>query len=101
MGLGHYLVVAAGLFAAGLFGALAKKNAVAVLIGIELMLNAVNLNFVAFNRFLGPGETAGYVFAICVIVVAAAEVAVGLAIILGIYRRHLSTDVENFNWLKW
>ncbi|MBC7346306.1 MAG: NADH-quinone oxidoreductase subunit NuoK [Clostridia bacterium] len=101
MGLGHYLVVAGGLFAIGLFGALAKRNAIAILMGIELMLNAVNLNFIAFNRFLAPAQVVGHVFAVCVIVVAAAEVAVGLAIVLGIYRRHLSTDVEHFDWLKW
>jgi len=101
IGLNHYLVVAAALFAIGLFGALAKKNAIAILMGIELMLNAVNLNLIAFNRFLAPQQVVGHVFAVFVIVVAAAEVAVGLAIVLGIYRRHVATDVENFDWLKW
>ncbi|MGI9951058.1 NADH-quinone oxidoreductase subunit NuoK [Moorellaceae bacterium AZ2] len=99
--LSHYLALAGLLFAVGLFGALAKKNAVAVLMGIELMLNAVNINLVAFNRFLNPGEVTGQVFAIFVIVVAAAEVAVGLAIVINLYRRRLATNVDEADWLKW
>ncbi|GFN23945.1 NADH-quinone oxidoreductase subunit NuoK [Thermanaeromonas sp. C210] len=99
--LSHYLALAGLLFVVGLFGALAKRNAVAVLMGIELMLNAVNINLVAFNRFLNPGEVTGQVFALFVIVVAAAEVAVGLAIVINLYRRRLATDVEEADWLKW
>ncbi|MBE3580694.1 MAG: NADH-quinone oxidoreductase subunit NuoK [Thermoanaerobacteraceae bacterium] len=101
MTLSHYLTLAGLLFVVGLFGALAKRNAVAVLMGIELMLNAVNINLVAFNRFLNPGEVTGQVFALFVIVVAAAEVAVGLAIVINLYRRRLATDVEEADWLKW
>lgn len=101
VGLNHFLVLAAALFAIGLFGVLAKKNAIAILMSIELMLNAVNLNLIAFNRFLAPDRVVGYVFAIFAIVVAAAEVAVGLAIVLAIYRGKLSTDVENMDLLKW
>ncbi|MHB1420941.1 MAG: NADH-quinone oxidoreductase subunit NuoK [Bacillota bacterium] len=97
----HYLILAALLFCIGLYGALVKRNAVAIFMGIELMLNAVNINLVAFSRYLTPGQVVGQVFAIFVIVVAAAEVAVGLAIILNIYRNRLSTDVDNFNWLRW
>ncbi|MHB1127923.1 MAG: NADH-quinone oxidoreductase subunit NuoK [Bacillota bacterium] len=97
----HYLVLAALLFSIGLYGALAKRNAVAVFMGVELMLNAVNINLVAFARYVTPGQVVGQVFAIFVIVVAAAEVAVGLAIIINIYRDRLSTDVDNFNWLRW
>lgn len=97
----HYLILAAALFCIGLFGAVAKKNAVAVLMGIELILNSVNINLVAFNRFLAPSQLAGHVFAIFVIVVAAAEVAVGLAIVISIYRDRFSTEVDNLDWLKW
>lgn len=101
VGLNEYLIFAAVLFCIGLYGAVAKKNAVAVLMGIELMLNSVNINLIAFNRFLTPGELAGQVFAIMVVVVAAAEVAVGLALILNIYRQRLTTDVNDLDWLKW
>ncbi|MGI6066590.1 MAG: NADH-quinone oxidoreductase subunit NuoK [Bacillota bacterium] len=97
----HYLFLAAALFAVGLYGAVAKKNAVAVLMGIELMLNSVNINLVAFNRFLMPSQLVGHVFAIFVIVVAAAEVAIGLAIVISIYRDKFSTEVDNLDWLKW
>jgi NADH:ubiquinone oxidoreductase subunit K len=97
----HYLILAACLFSIGLYGALAKKNAVAVLMGVELMLNAVNINLVAFNKFLAPQDVTGHVFAIFVIVVAAAEVAVGLALVLNIYRERLTTSVDDFDILKW
>ncbi|GAW92855.1 NADH-quinone oxidoreductase subunit NuoK [Calderihabitans maritimus] len=97
----HFLILGTLLFCIGLYGALAKRNAVAVLMGIELMLNAVNINLVAFSRYLKPTEFVGHVFAIFVIVVAAAEVAVALAIIINIYRDRLSTNIEDFDWLKW
>jgi NADH:ubiquinone oxidoreductase subunit K len=99
--LSHYLVLAAALFCIGLYGAVAKKNAVAVFMGIELMLNSVNINIVAFNRFLSFDKPAGHVFAIFIIVVAAAEVAVGLAILLAVYRHRKSTTVDDLDWLKW
>lgn len=101
IGLEHYLALAAALFCIGVYGAVAKRNAVAVLMGIELMLNAVNINLVALNRFLWPDEFTGHVFAIFVIVVAAVEVAVGLAIVINIYRNRLSSNVDDFDWLKW
>jgi len=97
----HYLILAALLFVIGLFGALVKKSAVAILFGIELMLNAVNINLVAFSRFINADYVIGQSFAIFVIVVAAAEVAVALAIIINIYRERLSTNVDDFDWLKW
>ncbi|MEW8959075.1 NADH-quinone oxidoreductase subunit K [Moorella humiferrea] len=97
----HYLAVGGLLFCIGLFGALAKKNAIAVLMGIELMLNAVNINLVAFNHFLQPAQVTGQIFAIFVIVVAAAEVAVGLALVINIYRRRLDSSVDDLDWLKW
>ncbi|MDN5326525.1 MAG: NAD(P)H-quinone oxidoreductase subunit [Moorella sp. (in: firmicutes)] len=99
--LNHYLAVGGLLFCIGLFGALAKRNAIAVLMGIELMLNAVNINLVAFNHFLAPDQVTGQIFAIFVIVVAAAEVAVGLALVLNIYRRRLDSNIDDLDWLKW
>lgn len=101
IGLNHYLILAAALFCIGLYGAVAKKNAVAVFMGIELMLNSVNINLVAFNRYLKPEILTGQTFAIFLIVVAAAEVAVGLAIILSLYRDRTSTTVDDLDWLKW
>lgn len=97
----HYLVLAAALFSIGLYGAVAKKNAIAVFMGIELMLNSVNINLIAFNHFLKPQILAGHTFAIFVIAVAACEVAVGLAIILSLYRHRKSTTVDDIDLLKW
>jgi len=96
-----YLLVAALLFAIGLAGALTRRNAILVLIGIELMLNAANLNFIAFWRY-GPHPAAltGIMFAIFSISVAAAEAAVGLGIILAAYRHSRTTDLEQMNSLK-
>ncbi|MGQ9532422.1 MAG: NADH-quinone oxidoreductase subunit NuoK [Desulfotomaculales bacterium] len=101
VGLNHFIVLSALLFAVGLFGVLTKRNAVAVLICIELMLNAVNLNLVAINRFITPTAFIGQVFAIFIITVAAAEVGVGLAIIIAIYRNRLTVNLDEFDWLKW
>jgi len=97
----HYLILAAILFGIGLFGALSKKNAVAVLICIELMLNAVNINLLAFNKFITPNDFIGQIFTIFVITVAAAEVGVGLAIIIAVYRNKLSINLDDFDMLKW
>lgn len=101
IGLSHYLIVAAILFSIGLFAAIAKRNPIAVLMGIELMLNAVNINLVVFNRFIGFDGASGYVFVLLIMVVAAAEVAVGLAIIMKNYRERGTSDVSTVNWLKW
>ncbi len=81
-----YLVVAAGFFCIGAYGVLSRRNAVAILMGVELMLNAVNINLVAFWRYVEPTKVAGQAFAAFVFVIAAAEAAVGLAIIISIYR---------------
>lgn len=97
----HYLVLAAVLFCIGLYGAITKKNAISVFMGIELMLNSVNINLVAFNHFIKPDILAGHTFAIFVIAVAACEVAVGLAIILLLYRHSKSSTVDDINTLKW
>jgi len=103
--LNHYLVLGAILFCIGLYGALAKRNAVAVLMGIEIMLNAVNITMVAFsffNRTL-PYATylTGQIFAIFIITVAAAEAAVALAMIIAIYRRRSTVDVGEIDIMKW
>jgi len=101
IGLEHYLVLSAVLFSIGLYGVLAKRNAVIILMCVELMLNAVNITLVAFSRYVVPAALTGQVFAIFVIVVAAAEVAVGLAIIFAIYRGREDIDVSKINLLKW
>ena len=95
-----FLFVAAALFCIGLDGALARKHAVAVLMGVELMLNAVNLNLVAFWRFIKPDSSAGLAFAAFVFIVAAAEAAVGLALIISVYRNLQSVDPEKLDQLK-
>jgi NADH:ubiquinone oxidoreductase subunit K len=96
-----YLVVAAVLFSIGVFGVLARRNAVAILMSVELMLNAVNINLVAFWRYLQPDRMVGQAFAAFVFVVAAAETAVGLALIISVYRNRSTVDVENVDLLKW
>jgi NADH-quinone oxidoreductase subunit K len=98
--LSWYLILAAALFCIGLFGALARKNAVAILMGIELMLNAVNINLIAFWRYLDPAQMSGLVFAAIVFAAAAAEVAVGLALIISIYRRRNTVAAEDIDSLK-
>jgi NADH:ubiquinone oxidoreductase subunit K len=96
-----WLIVAAALFCIGLYGALSRKNAIGVLMGIELMLNAVNVNLVAFWRYITPQALTGQVFAIFVITVAAAEAAVGLAIIIAAYRRRDTVIVEELDIMQW
>jgi NADH-quinone oxidoreductase subunit K len=100
VGLEHYLIVAAMLFAVGAYGALARRNAVAVLMGVELMLNAANINFVAFWRHVQPAQLEGQVFVLMIITVAAAEAAVGLALVLNIYRMFGTVEVDRVNNLK-
>ncbi len=99
--LNWYLIVGAILFCIGVFGVLARRNAVAILMGIELMLNAVNINLVAFWRYLEPTRMTGQAFAAFVFIVAAAETAVGLALIISVYRNRETVDVENVDLLKW
>jgi len=95
-----YLIVSAALFCIGGFGALARRNAVGVLMGVELMLNAVNINLVAFWRYINVGQMTGQLFAIFVITVAAAEAAVGLALIIAIYRQRRTVNVEEIDTMK-
>jgi NAD(P)H-quinone oxidoreductase subunit 4L len=96
LGLEHYLILSAILFCIGLYGALAKRNAVVIFMCIEIMLNAVNIAMIAFSRYLVPDVVVltGHVFAIFIMTVAAAEAAVGLAIIITIYRNRGNVDVE-------
>ena len=100
MPLWTYLVVASALFCIGAFGVLARRNAITILMSIELMLNAVNINLVAFWRYNAPRDMAGQIFAAFVIVVAAAEAAVGLAIIIAVYRQYRSIIVEEVDALR-
>jgi len=95
-----YLVVSAALFAIGLLGVLTRRNAVAVLLGVELMLNAANINFVAFWRYAGGGRMEGQVFAVIVMTIAAAEAAIALAIILNVYRRFKTMNVDQIALMK-
>ena len=99
--LAYYLLVSALLFSIGLAGALTRRNAILVLVGIELMLNAANLNFIAFWRY-GPNPEAltGMMFAIFSIGVAAAEAAVGLALIISIYRHYKTTNLDQINSMR-
>ena len=96
-----FLIISSGLFCIGIWGLLNSRNAVRVLMSIELMLNAVNINLMAFSSYIDNNLIQGQVFAIFVITVAAAEAAVGLAILLSLYRNRVTVDMESFNLLKW
>ena len=95
------LVFAAFMFSAGIYGELARRNAVMVLMSIELMLNAVNINLIAFNAFLQDKILAGQVFALFVVAVAAAEVGIGLAIVLLIFRNRETVNIDEVDLLRW
>ncbi|MFL7867917.1 MAG: NADH-quinone oxidoreductase subunit NuoK [Anaerolineales bacterium] len=99
--LSWYLILSAALFSIGLFGVLARRNAIAILLGVELMLNAVNINLVAFWRYLDPVQMTGQVFAIIVFAVAAAEVAVGLALVISVYRNRKTVVADELDMMKW
>lgn len=98
--LSWYLIFAALLFCVGLFGVLARKNAVAILMGVELMLNAVNINLLAFWRYLYAPSMDGQVFVAVVLIAAAAEAVVGLALIISAYRRRNTVSANEMNMLK-
>ena len=101
IGLPHFLIVGAILFALGMVTVVTRRNAVGILMGVELILNAANVNFIAFNHFVeGPSKLTGQVFSIFVIVLAAAEAAVGLAIVLAIYQTFHTIDVEETDLLR-
>ncbi len=99
--LSWWLTVSAILFALGVYGALSRRNAIGILMGIELILNAVNVNLVAFWRYISPVQVDGQIFAMIVIAIAAAEAAVGLAIVIAVYRRQKTADVEDLDLLKY
>ncbi|MEL6352997.1 MAG: NADH-quinone oxidoreductase subunit NuoK [Cyanobacteria bacterium J06627_28] len=101
MQLEYFLTLAAALFCIGIYGLVNSRNVIRVLMSIELMLNAVNINLMAFSNYLDPDAIKGQVFAVFVITIAAAEAAVGLAIVLSIYRNRDTVDMEQFNLLKW
>jgi NADH:ubiquinone oxidoreductase subunit K len=101
VGLEHYLILSAVLFSIGLYGMLVKRNAIVILMCLEIMLNSVNIAMVAFSRFITPALLTGQVFAIFIIVVAAAETAVGLAIIIAIYRHHDTIESDKIDLMKW
>lgn len=96
--LNQFLLLGAALFAIGVYGVIARRNGVAVLMSIELILNAVNINFIAFSAM--HGDLSGQVFALFVIAVAAAEVGVGLAIVLAIYRNRRSVDLDELDLMR-
>jgi NADH-quinone oxidoreductase subunit K len=100
-GLFHILFISAALFFIGVYGFFTRRNLVTMLMSIELILNSVNLNFIAFNKWVWPGRLDGVFFTIFIIAIAAAEAATAIAIIINLYRSHKSIDVENAEELKY
>jgi len=98
--LSWYLLVAAALFCIGLYGVFARRNAVAILMAVELMLNAVNINLVAFWRYMTPDRSVGMAWAVFVLTVAAAEAAVGLALVISVYRNRDSVVADELDLMK-
>ena len=98
MGLQAYLILAAVVFGIGLFGVVTRRNTIGILLGIELMLNAVNINLVAFSRF--HGQVAGMVFTLFAICITVAEVALGLAIVILLFRTRKTAMADHVDWLK-
>ena len=97
----YFLIISAVLFGIGIYGVLTKRHLIHVLLSVELILNAVLINLVAFSSFTTSDKITGQMFAVFVIVVAACEVGVGLAIILSVYRKKRTVDINNVNILKW
>ena len=101
MPISFFLILSALLFSIGIYGVLARRHAVLVLLSIELMLNAVNINLVAFSALLERSGIPGQIFALFIIAVAAAEVGVGLAIVILIYRNRQSVEIDDMSLMKW
>jgi NADH:ubiquinone oxidoreductase subunit K len=101
VGLTHFLVVSSLLFCLGLYAMLTRRNVVAILMGIELMLNAANINLIAFNKYVAPAALNGQVFALVVITLAACEAGVGLALVMSAYRNLETIHVDEINVMKW
>jgi NADH:ubiquinone oxidoreductase subunit K len=99
--LSHYLILGAILFCIGIYGALTRRNAIGILMSIELILNAANINLIAFSRYMNPSEGTGQIFAIFVIGLAAAAAAVGLAIVISIYRNAKTVYADKTSLMKW
>ena len=99
--LSHILFVSTALFFIGMYGLFTRRNMITMLMSVELILNSVNINFVAFNKYLYPNQLNGIFFAIFIITIAAAEAAVAIAIIINLYRSHHSIDVEDAGEMKW
>lgn len=97
----YFLILAAIMFFVGIYGFLTRRNLITILMSVELILNSVNINFLAFNRYLFPHKMEGLFFSLFVIGVAAAEAAVAIAIIINIYRRFATINVENVNEMKY
>ena len=100
MNLEAFVLLSLVLFGMGIYAVIARRNLIAILIGVELMLNAVSLNFMAFNRFLAPDPAVGQVIVLFIIGLAAAEVAIALSIILAVYRQRKQIDVDDLDELK-
>ncbi|MCF8372966.1 MAG: NADH-quinone oxidoreductase subunit NuoK [Bacteroidales bacterium] len=99
--LSYFLVVSTLMFFIGIYGFLTRKNLITILMAIELILNSVNINFVAFNRYLYPDQLQGHFFSLFIIAVAAAEAAVAIAIIISVYRQYFNIDVERVDTMKY
>lgn len=100
-GLYHLLFISAALFFIGVYGFFTRRNLITMLMSVELVLNSVNLNFIAFNKYLWPGSMDGLFFTLFIIAIAAAEASVAIAIIINLYRTHQSIDVDNASELKY
>jgi NADH:ubiquinone oxidoreductase subunit K len=100
-GLYQILFISAALFFIGVYGFFTRRNLITMLMSVELILNSVNLNFIAFNKYLWPNKMDGLFFALFIVAIAAAEAAVAIAIIINLYRSHKSIDVENAEELKY
>ncbi|MCC6384411.1 MAG: NADH-quinone oxidoreductase subunit NuoK [Bacteroidia bacterium] len=100
IGLNHFLILSTGLFFLGVYGFLTRRNLITILMSIELMLNSVNINFIAFNKYLWPDQMDGLFFTLFIIATAAAEAAVAIAIIIHLYRRFFSIDVTDAGELR-
>ena len=98
--LSHYLFVSTALFFIGVYGFITRRNMISMLIAVELILNSVNINFIAFNKFLFPGKAEGLFFTLFIITIAAAEAAVAIAIIISVYRRFKTIDADQIDSLK-
>ena len=97
----HFLIVSTLMFFIGVYGFLTRRNLITILMSIELILNSVCINFVAFNKYLYPNALQGYMFTIFIIAIAAAEAAVAIAIIINLYRRHKTINIENIHEMKY